>query len=390
MKNTGLIFCLLFSFLMQAQDGIQFQTSGFQDLLAKAKKENKLVFIDAMASWCGPCKLMDKNVFSQKSVGNYYNSTFINGKFDMEKGEGREIAQKYGVNSYPTYLFLNGDGQLISRNYGYLAESTFLEVGKEAHAALANIGSMRERFDKGEKDPEFLINIIKLYATSDYDFAKKASERYFQHKKSAEFTKDEVHYLLFCVKSVDDPNYAVFQKNRQALSQHFPEQTFVEFDNHLKLQKLTQNAIDPQTKTVKEAFFLKEAEALVGPEIAKRTLNLLKLNHYEQTDNYPAYEKTALEYYASGENFDQNELLKAAWVFADKATDKKALKTAEMWAEKSVQQRETSENTYILAKLYQRSGKLPEARIYAEASANLAKAAKADAIAAEKLLEELK
>lgn len=59
-----------------------------------------------MASWCGPCKMMDRNVFVKKSVGDYYNSTFVNARFDMEKGEGIEIAQKYMVRSYPTYLFL--------------------------------------------------------------------------------------------------------------------------------------------------------------------------------------------------------------------------------------------------------------------------------------------
>jgi uncharacterized protein YyaL (SSP411 family) len=59
----------------------------------KAKKENKLIFVDAYASWCGPCKLMVKNIFPLKTVGDYYNSHFINAKIDMEKGEGIELAK---------------------------------------------------------------------------------------------------------------------------------------------------------------------------------------------------------------------------------------------------------------------------------------------------------
>jgi hypothetical protein len=97
-----------------------------------------------------------------------------------------------------------------------------------------------------------------------------------------------------------------------------------------------------------------------------------------------------LEYFKIPEQFDPAELLKAAWIFSEKATDRNALKTAQMWAEKSVLQRETPENTYILAKLYQRSGKTAEARMYAESSVRLAKQKEADSSAAEKLLQELK
>jgi thioredoxin-related protein len=63
--------------------------------------------------------MMERNVFTQKSVGDYFNANFVNARFDMEKGEGRDIAVKYGVRSYPTYLFLNGDGELVSQNFGY-------------------------------------------------------------------------------------------------------------------------------------------------------------------------------------------------------------------------------------------------------------------------------
>src|SRR5690606_40768831 len=101
MKNIFAAFALLLSIIVVAQDGIQFQKNTFGEMLEKAKKENKLIFIDAMAVWCGPCKLMDKNVFSQKPVGDYFNANFINGKFDMEKGEGLELAARYGVRSYP-------------------------------------------------------------------------------------------------------------------------------------------------------------------------------------------------------------------------------------------------------------------------------------------------
>ncbi len=389
MKNIFAAFALLLSLSVAAQEGIQFQKNNFGEMLEKAKKENKLIFIDAMAVWCGPCKLMDKNVFSQKSVGDFYNANFINGKFDMEKGEGLELAARYGVRSYPTFLFINGDGQLVSRNMGYLPESTFLELGKEAHAAVKNMGSMKARFEKGEKDPEFLINIIKLHAESDYDFARQASERYFKNKKTAEFTREEVGYLMFAIKSVDDANYSIFKKNEKALLQHFPAQTLEQFDHQLKIQKSWETSVDLKAKTVNSTQFLNQAEALIGKEAAERELNRRKLDFYEQTENFPAYQAAALAYFQATEKTDPTEQLKAAWIFSEKATDKTALKAAQQWAERSVQMRETPENTYILAKIYQKSGKKAEAKMYAEAAVRLAKQKGADSSAAEKLLTEL-
>ena len=55
----GIVAVTVSSFI--AAQGINFEKSSFETLLAKAKKEKKLVFVDAYAVWCGPCKLMDKN-----------------------------------------------------------------------------------------------------------------------------------------------------------------------------------------------------------------------------------------------------------------------------------------------------------------------------------------
>ena len=80
-----------------SQDGIKFGKQSFAQTLEQAKKENKLIFLDAFASWCGPCKLLDKNVFPKKEVGDYFNANFLNLHIDMEKGEGIEIAKKYSI-----------------------------------------------------------------------------------------------------------------------------------------------------------------------------------------------------------------------------------------------------------------------------------------------------
>lgn len=373
-----------------AQEAIQFQELPFKELVAKAKKDNKIVFIDAYASWCGPCKMMERNVFTKKSVGDYYNSNFVNARFDMEKGEGREIAAKYGVRSYPTYLFLNGDGELVSQNSGYMEEGMFLTMAQDINSPNNKKGSLKERFAKGEKNPEFLINIMKLNSSSDFDFAKKASERYFENrKKTEEFTKDDVGLLLFFVKSTDDKNYKIFTERKAEIIKFLPEETYKEFDNQMKLAKVMEQSVDTQNKTINSEYFMKTAEPLVGKHDAEVKLNQTKLSYYEQNANFPEYEKAALAYYRNTEAFEHNELLKAAWIFSEHIKTQSSLKKAAEWAEKSVMRGETSENTYILAKIYSLTGKKDMAKTYAEMSRNLAAQNQKDASLAEKLLQEI-
>lgn len=382
------IFCAI---AISAQEAIQFQELPFKDIIAKAKKEKKLVFIDAYASWCGPCKMMEKNVFTQKSVSDYYNTNFINARFDMEKGEGRDIASKFGVRSYPTYLFLNGEGELVSRNTGYMEESLFVAMAQDINSPGNKKGSLKDRFAGGEKDPEFLINIMKLNANSDYEFAKKASERYFQNKKKTEeLSKDEIGFLLYFVKSSEDTNYPVFASRKAEIIKFLPEETYNEFDAQLKLGKIVEQSIDDKNKKINDDYFMKAAEPLVGKEAAVKKLNQTKLSYYEQNSNFPEYEKAALDYYKNSDAFDPNELLRAAWIFVDHVKTPSSLKKATEWAEKSVMRSETSENTYILAKLYHLTGNKEMAKNYAEMSKNMAVQGNKDSQLADELLKQIK
>lgn len=391
MKSIVSGLFVLISLFTFAQDGIQFQDIPFKDLVAKAKKEKKLVFIDAYASWCGPCKMMEKNVFVTKSVGDFFNKNFVNARIDMEKGEGREIAAKFAVRSYPTYLFLNGEGELVSQNYGYMEESMFLLMAQDINSPNNAKGSLKERFAKGEKDPEFLVNIIKLNSTSDFEFAKKASERYFENKKKTEaLTKDEIGYLLYFLKSTEDPNYKTFVARKSDIISFLPEQSYSDFDHQLILSKVVAQSIDEKNKKINEDYFMKTAEPLVGKEEAQIKLNQTKLAYYEQTANFTEYEKTALEYYKKTDSFEPNELLKAAWIFSEHVKTPSSLKKAAEWAEQSVMRGETSENTYILAKIYFLIGNKETVKNFAEMSRNIAIQNSKDASLAEELLKQIK
>ena len=123
MKKIFLFSALFSAFLScdknnNTKDGIKFEKDNWENTLAKAKVENKIVFVDAYTTWCGPCKKMDAKTFPDKKVGDFYNKNFINIKVDAEKGDGLGIAEKYKVNSYPTLFFVNSDAELVHSSVG--------------------------------------------------------------------------------------------------------------------------------------------------------------------------------------------------------------------------------------------------------------------------------
>lgn len=118
-----------------SKSGIEFFKGTWEEVKAEAKAQNKLIFVDAYAVWCGPCKWMDKNVFTLPSVGEYFNEHFINYKFDMEKGEGRSWAVKYRITAYPTFIFTNEEGQEVHRSLGAKQSQQFINLGISAVAA---------------------------------------------------------------------------------------------------------------------------------------------------------------------------------------------------------------------------------------------------------------
>lgn len=116
--------------------GIRFFEGTYEEALAKAGEENKLIFMDAYTTWCGPCKWMSRNTFTDESVAVFFNENFINVKMDMERGEGPELARKFRIRGYPTLLFLDAEGSIAHQKLGALPANQFLDLGKEAQTKL--------------------------------------------------------------------------------------------------------------------------------------------------------------------------------------------------------------------------------------------------------------
>lgn len=112
--------------------GIKFFTGKWKEAVAETQKQNKPIFLDIYASWCGPCKMLKWNTFSNNKVAEYYNSNFINVSFDGEKAEGEELAAKLQISGYPSLCYFNKSGVPILYSTGYIGPKEFIDIGKQA------------------------------------------------------------------------------------------------------------------------------------------------------------------------------------------------------------------------------------------------------------------
>ncbi|MGH2566707.1 MAG: thioredoxin family protein [Bacteroidota bacterium] len=110
----------------------------FNEGLEQSSKQNKMVLVDVYTDWCGWCKKMDKEVYTDEKVVAIISEKFVVVKLDAESSEKlrydgkefteQEFARAIGVDGYPTTIFFQPDAQPITRVPGYMEARMFANV----------------------------------------------------------------------------------------------------------------------------------------------------------------------------------------------------------------------------------------------------------------------
>jgi thioredoxin-related protein len=111
----------------QATSEIKFLRGSLAEAVSAAEKQKKPLMIDFITDWCRWCDTLDARTYSDADVASYITEHVVPFKIDAEKGEGIALAKKYGVNGYPTILFIHPEGEEIDRILGYVEAKQFLE-----------------------------------------------------------------------------------------------------------------------------------------------------------------------------------------------------------------------------------------------------------------------
>ena len=260
-KLVGLF--LLTPLIMNAQEdrGIRFEQGlSWQEVQAKAKAENKYIFVDCFASWCGPCKAMDKNIYPTEAAGNSMNDKFIAIKVQMDTSrqdnemvkslyaDAHSLMQQYKVTAYPTFLFFGPDGKIVHRDLGYKNLDDFVKLSENALNIDKQYYTLLEKYREDKKDyasMPYLIKITKVLG--DGNLAEAISQDYLQNylyrlTDDALYTPENIAFMRSSIHNSKGKAFDLFYHHADKVDQIMK---WKDYSQAVVDYVITQEEIDP-------------------------------------------------------------------------------------------------------------------------------------------------
>jgi len=359
-----LFITLLFSDGFSQNRSIRFIEKPWQEIVAMAKTENKLIFLDAYASWCGPCKWMAANMFTNDSIADYYNKTFICASFDMEKGEGLILRQKYAVRAYPSLIFINANEEMVHERVG--APQRVRDYFDMAGVALnpeEGLAAYLKKYKEGRNSPEFIQTYLYRLAEA-YIPVNNVMKKYFATQNETDLLNRVNWNIIFrFVGEINDPLFNFLIKHQSEYAKLYSRDSVNNKISDVYLNALTGAQRNQGPRPADSAYKeMKERIKASGFEGAGKVIFSADLQWLQSRGKnnelldlaYNNLDKYCLD--------DYNMLSSVAWMVANMTSEKKYLEKALSWSKRSVSLKEQPFNLDNYAALLYKMGKKDEAK----------------------------
>ncbi|SEN02446.1 Thioredoxin-like domain-containing protein [bacterium A37T11] len=205
------------------QTGISFEKRLTWDAIReKAKREQKYIFVDMMATWCVPCQTLDKEIYQLDSVGHFFDKHFVSVKIQLNRtkddpdeikawyGKSEELGKFYGVKILPTMLFFNPQGELVHKIVGapYKA-ATFMKMVRDGLNPDEQLYTQLKNYQNGRRDTTFLKKMSLGFAqVGDIPTASLAANSYMQALSLKDRVKpDNISYIYPFINTSKDEGF---------------------------------------------------------------------------------------------------------------------------------------------------------------------------------------
>jgi thiol-disulfide isomerase/thioredoxin len=315
--------------------GIEFiHDKKFQELLNMAKAQNKLLFMDCFTSWCGPCKRLAAYTFPDSAVGRFFNATFINTSFDMEKDEGVDIANRFGIRSYPSLLWLDGDGNVKYKVVGAMDGPTLIDHGKKAIDPTPEIlAKMRKEYSDGVRDVNFMSDYVNTLYNAGEEYLDFFNE-YLRLLKPADF-KDAKHAktIFNLTNDIKSPGLPYLEKSRDYYQNLVGAEAY-----NKKINQIATAAVESAVMKGDQAVLIAALDIIKAnkaPDAQQQSLKLA-MDFYSGTGDWINYDKNATVYIKKYGGKDAKLLNDVAWDYFLNLHDASQLEKATKWAYEAI------------------------------------------------------
>lgn len=398
MKQLFFFILICFPFVLYAQ-GIKWtEDLSWGDVKALAKQKGKYIFIDAYATWCAPCKKMDRDVYSNDTIGNFFNSHFISVKLQMDKtknddpfikswyNDAETIGKQYRVLSYPFFIFFNPGGDVVHIESGYKSIQEMLnlaqmsiEPGRVYNSPYAEYDKLIAEYKQGIKNyhkmPFMIITAIKL---KDDELKKRLLEDHTEHvlglSKKERYTKENIAMWSDFLIGSHKARFKFFYEDGTLINKVMGKKGYAE---QVVDRTITHEIVNPFFKRQNSGIDISASAMIVTDPKAKslyldpnwdelyaeiktkfnkscadRNLVEAKLTWYERHKNWPAYTKQyliKLDKYSYQFNFKEKNITAVlnalGWRTFLGTIDKDTLMLAAKWVSKALKSNPSDFNT---------------------------------------------
>ena len=400
-----MLLCPLF--VCAQGSGIAFQLDlDWRGLQEKAKAERKYIFVDCYTTWCGPCKLMEKEVYINDTVGLFMNDKFLSVKLQMDSTtqdkeevrrwypSARNFERLYGIHAYPSYLFFSPDGKIVHKATGWKNPGEFVRLAREALDTAQQYYTLLSHYEEGWTDPLILRSLALEALNLGQDtlgarIAAKYIETYLEKVPEGQlWTKVNINFFVSFTWSniIDDDGtiFRLFYKDRKWVDSIMGGDGYANFwimrviyrqEIYPNIKAALQINTDPDWNKlralVKRRYSRDEAE---------NDIVIWQANYYKVKKDWKKY----LYYLIKSCNRDGDHFLRDSWRMNNTAFEVfkysnsiNQLKKALTWINKSVSMRGTVSNGFLAsyldtqANLLYKLGKKKEALAVEQRSAGL-------------------
>jgi thioredoxin-related protein len=371
MKNFVM---LLFVFLCaithtqaQIKPGIRFDKAmSWDEVKAKARRENKYIFVDIYTTWCVPCRKMATEVFTQPKVGSFFNSQFINIALQTDKTKNDSkyvqswyktaaaLSKTYHVKAYPTYLFFSPQGLLVHQiEGGDLNPDSFIAKSKEALDPKKQYAVLKQQFTAGKNDPKFLLSLVSAaQKANDMPLVQAAGNKYLLAQNNL-LTANNLKLIEIATSKTTDPGFNVLRQHGSEYDAVIGQGKSDELINTIIFDEQILPVIRKGgTKTNygggmimysgevnKEVDWQKlklKIDSII-PERSAQIIMAAKPTYYNWLENHPLYIAAVSDYVkAYPNNISNDELCSYASTVLNTSPDPASLETALGWSAKTV------------------------------------------------------
>lgn len=195
--SSILLFFFTFSGLANSIDFIEIESEkDWEAAFQKAVDEDKIVFIDVYTDWCTYCHKLDKEVYTNDAVIDYYNENFINLKFDAETQFGFELARRFNVDGYPTLLFLTKGREVFERIGGFVPAEALLAYGEQTLNNYTVLPVLEEKYENLLITKDERLELIALLEKVNPEKAQVVAKKHINELWSDDYQNIETLWLV--------------------------------------------------------------------------------------------------------------------------------------------------------------------------------------------------